>query len=53
MGAIDFAPPDSFKELAAGRSQSPAGERRPYMLKVPVHTPLMNAFEELPSLPSP
>ncbi|KXX77660.1 hypothetical protein MMYC01_205409 [Madurella mycetomatis] len=53
FNAIDFAPPESFSERSRGRSQSPAGERRPYKLNVPVHSPLVNAFEELSVLPSP
>lgn len=54
MGATDFAPPDSFKEHAAGRSQSPLGERRPYHSpQVPVSSPLVTAFDELAALPSP
>ncbi|KAL1883102.1 hypothetical protein VTK73DRAFT_10028 [Phialemonium thermophilum] len=53
FSSIDFAPPETFKDIAAGRPQSPAGERRPYQLNVPIHSPLVNAFEELPTLPSP
>lgn len=53
LGSIEFAPPETFKDRAAGRPQSPAGERRPYQLNVPIHSPLVNAFEELPTLPSP
>lgn len=53
FNAADFAPPETFKDRVRGRSQSPAGERRPYQMKVPVHSPLANAFEELPTLPSP
>jgi hypothetical protein len=54
MGAIDFAPPDSFREQAAGRSQSPFGERRPYHSpSVPVASPLVTSFDELAVLPSP
>ncbi|KAH7153119.1 hypothetical protein EDB81DRAFT_446784 [Dactylonectria macrodidyma] len=53
MGAIDFAPPDRIKDTAAGRSQSPFGERRPYSPQVPVATPVVSAFEELAALPSP
>lgn len=53
LGSIEFAPPETFKDRAAGRAQSPAGERRPYQLNVPIHSPLVNAFEELPTLPSP
>jgi hypothetical protein len=54
FNALDFAPPDTFRDRAAGRSQSPLGERRPYQPGVPAAaSPLANAFEELPSLPSP
>ncbi|KJZ77102.1 hypothetical protein HIM_03423 [Hirsutella minnesotensis 3608] len=53
MNAVDFAPPVSFEERAAGRSQSPLGERRPYLLKRPVVSPLATAFDELSVLPSP
>ncbi|KAI3328069.1 hypothetical protein HD806DRAFT_349340 [Xylariaceae sp. AK1471] len=53
MGAIDFAPPPTFKEQAAGRSQSPLGERVPYRVNTPVHSPLVSAFEDTPALPSP
>ncbi|KAK0705243.1 hypothetical protein B0H67DRAFT_497806 [Lasiosphaeris hirsuta] len=53
LNSIEFAPPETFAERVRGRSQSPAGERRPYKLGVPVHSPLVNAFEELPTLPSP
>lgn len=53
MGAIEFAPPPTFKDQASGRPQSPLGERRPYQLSVPVSSPLVSAFEEMPGLPSP
>lgn len=54
MGAADFAPPPSFQERARGRSQSPMGERRPYLQpNVPVVNPLASSFDELSSLPSP
>ncbi|KAK0634936.1 hypothetical protein B0T17DRAFT_502530 [Bombardia bombarda] len=53
FNSIDFAPPENFADRTRGRSQSPAGERRPYQVNVPAHSPLANAFEELPSLPSP
>ncbi|KAF4595945.1 hypothetical protein GQ602_001558 [Ophiocordyceps camponoti-floridani] len=53
MNAIDFAPPETFEERAAGRSQSPLGERRPYQLKKPVASPLATAFDDLAVLPSP
>ncbi|KAI0837331.1 hypothetical protein F5Y06DRAFT_86885 [Hypoxylon sp. FL0890] len=53
MSAIDFAPPPTFKDVAGGRSQSPLGERRPYQLNTPIHSPLVSAFEETAALPSP
>ena len=53
LNAVDFAPPDSFREHVAGRSQSPLGERRAYQPKVPVASPLVTAFDELAALPSP
>ncbi|KAI0395983.1 hypothetical protein F5Y17DRAFT_456487 [Xylariaceae sp. FL0594] len=53
LGAIDFAPPPTFKEQATGRSQSPLGERVPYRVNTPVHSPLVSAFDETPALPSP
>lgn len=53
MGAADFAPPPTFKDQAAGRSQSPVGERRAYALNVPVASPLASAFDDIPALPSP
>ncbi|KAI0013295.1 hypothetical protein F4779DRAFT_564904 [Xylariaceae sp. FL0662B] len=53
MGAIDFAPPPTFKDQAAGRSQSPVGERRPYAVNTPAFSPLVSAFDETAALPSP
>ncbi|KAI1343969.1 hypothetical protein F5Y15DRAFT_182844 [Xylariaceae sp. FL0016] len=53
LGSIEFAPPPTFKDQAAGRSQSPIGERRPYQLNTPIHSPLVSAFDETAALPSP
>ena len=53
FSAADFAPPETFADRARGRSQSPSGERRPYKMNVPAHSPLVTAYEELPVLPSP
>ncbi|KAI2634314.1 hypothetical protein GGS26DRAFT_44239 [Hypomontagnella submonticulosa] len=53
MGAIEFAPPPTFKDVVAGRSQSPVGERKPYVLNTPIHSPLVSAFDDTPALPSP
>ena len=50
---IAFAPPPTLKDMAAGRSQSPLGERRPYQLNVPVASPMASAFDNMPDLPSP
>ena len=54
FNATDFAPPESFKERARGRSQSPSGERRPYKLTVPIAaSPLVSSYDEVAALPSP
>lgn len=53
INAADFAPPESFSERAAGRSQSPLGERRAYAPKLPAASPLMSTFDEMAALPSP
>lgn len=53
MSASDFAPPDSFKERARGRSQSPVPEKRPYHLGVPIASPLTSSYDDLAAIPSP
>jgi len=53
LNATDFAPPDNFKDHVAGRSQSPAPERRPYQLNVPIHSPLASSHDDLAVIPSP
>jgi hypothetical protein len=54
LNAADFAPPETFRDQAAGRSQSPLGERRPYHSpQVPVSSPLVSPFDELGAMPSP
>ncbi|CAK7209122.1 hypothetical protein SBRCBS47491_000330 [Sporothrix bragantina] len=53
MGAIDFAPPPTFRDQTSGRSQSPLGERRPYQMNVPAASPLVSSFDEMAALPSP
>lgn len=50
---IDFAPPPTFKDQAAGRSQSPLGERRPFALAVPIASPISSSFDDMAALPSP
>jgi len=53
LSAADFAPPDGYKERQRGRSQSPAPEKRPYHLQVPIAKQLSSSYEELGSVPSP
>lgn len=53
LNVLDFAPPERIRDTAAGRSQSPLGERRPYSPQVPVANTLVTAFDELAALPSP
>ncbi|KAF4450730.1 hypothetical protein F53441_6173 [Fusarium austroafricanum] len=53
INAADFAPPNTIRDTAAGRSQSPFGERRPYSPTVPAAQTLVSPFEELTVLPSP
>ncbi|KAF4966654.1 hypothetical protein FSARC_5703 [Fusarium sarcochroum] len=53
INAADFAPPTTIRDVAAGRSQSPFGERRPYSPSVPAAQTLVSPFEELAALPSP
>lgn len=53
INAADFAPPESFQDRAAGRSQSPLGERRAYAPKLPAASPLVSSFDEMAALPSP
>ena len=50
---MDFAPPSSYRERAAGRPDSPRSEMRPYSPRVPAHVPLASAFSDLPAMPSP
>lgn len=53
FSSIDFAPPTSLRDRAAGRSQSPRLESRPYSPSVRAHTPLVSAFNEMAAMPSP
>ncbi|KAM3514556.1 hypothetical protein MY11210_001791 [Beauveria gryllotalpidicola] len=53
LNAMDFAPPELFRDQVAGRSQSPLGERRPYKPGHAAASPLVTAFDELAALPSP
>lgn len=53
MNTIEFAPPQTYRDRVAGRSDSPLGERRPYSPMVPAFTPSVSAFDELAPIPSP
>jgi hypothetical protein len=53
MNPIDFAPPQTYRDRVAGRSESPFGERRPYSPSVPAFAPTVSAFDELAPMPSP
>lgn len=54
INAADFAPPPTIRDQVRGRSQSPLGERRPYLSpSVPAHSPLVSAYDEVAALPSP
>lgn len=53
INASDFAPPTTYIDRAAGRSQSPLGERHNFSPKVPVASPLVGTFDEMAALPSP
>ncbi|KUI67239.1 Triple functional domain protein [Cytospora mali] len=53
INAADFAPPAPIQDRAAGRSQSPLGERRAYAPKLPAASPLMSTNDEMAALPSP
>ncbi|CZR53042.1 uncharacterized protein PAC_02920 [Phialocephala subalpina] len=53
MGSIEFAPPQTYRDRVAGRSESPFGERRPYSPAVPAFAPVVSAFDELAPIPSP
>lgn len=51
---LDFAPPKSVRDRAAGRPGTPGGnERVPYSPSVRAHTPLVTAFDDLAVMPSP
>ena len=50
---IDFAPPTSYKDRAAGRPESPRGGARAYSPMVPAHLPLASSFDDLAVMPSP
>ncbi len=53
INVLDFAPPPTYRDRVAGRSESPLGERRPYSPAVPAYAPVVSAFDELAPIPSP
>lgn len=50
---IDFAPPSTYKDRAAGRPESPRGGSRAFSPLVPAHLPLASSFDDLSVMPSP
>ncbi|KAM0715267.1 hypothetical protein Q7P37_008765 [Cladosporium fusiforme] len=53
FNADDFAPPTSYRDRQAGRSDSPTGSLRPYSPSVAAHNPLVKTYDELAPMPSP
>lgn len=53
LNPLDFAPPKTYRDRVAGRSESPLGERRPYSPMVPAFAPTASTFDELQPMPSP
>ncbi|KAM0511132.1 hypothetical protein ACHAPE_010152 [Trichoderma viride] len=53
FNAADFAPPSSIRDKVAGRSESPFGERKPFLQPPTATGQLASAFEDLTPLPSP
>lgn len=51
--AIDFAPPQVFKNQRAGTPDSLRGGMRPYSPSVRAHVPLTSSFDDLAVIPSP
>ena len=50
---VDFAPPATFKDRAAGLPESPRGGSRPFSPILPAHLPLASSFDDLTVMPSP
>ncbi|KAI9893208.1 MAG: hypothetical protein M1814_000335 [Vezdaea aestivalis] len=50
---IDFAPPRTMRDRAAGRPATPTGGLRPYTPHLPTHMPLASSFDDLAVMPSP
>lgn len=53
FNSMDFAPPSSARDRAAGRPESPRGGLRPYSPMVAAHMPLQSSFDDLAAMPSP
>lgn len=51
--AIDFAPPQVFKNQRAGTPDSLRGGLRPYSPSIRAHVPLTSSFDDLAVMPSP
>lgn len=51
--AIDFAPPQVFKNQRSGTPDSLRGGLRPYSPSVRPHVPLTSSFDDLAAVPSP
>lgn len=50
---VDFAPPTTYKDRAAGRPESPRGGQRPFSPASPIARPLVSSFDDLSVMPSP
>ena len=51
--AIDFAPPQVFKNQRSGTPDSLRGGMRPYSPSIRPHIPLASSFDDLAVVPSP
>jgi len=50
---IEFAPPSTYRDRAAGHPESRLGGLRPYSRAVRAHIPLTSSFDDLTVMPSP
>ena len=50
---IDFAPPKTYKDRAAGLPESPRGGQQPFSPVTPIAMPLTSSFDDLSVMPSP
>lgn len=53
MGAIDFAPPVTYKDRQAGKAASPLLGQSPFAPRVRAFSPLASSFDDLHVMPSP